>query len=257
MPKNTKIRRNPDLVTVYHRSYDPIPPHIGALGGRSPKVDLSTYLDLESDDEEYGPVGSADMEKLARKELSKGFYSGLNSDTWKSAVGNPRRDQEGVLLGATDDKRVHGPKTVFTGPLQTVKSPRFSERVFSHRYKVPKSAIAETVYADDDIGISPHSEVLGSVSPVPLRRDRVIKSGQVHQMANSMEGPRDQSNLVFAKKDMDKLGIQFAGTLVHINSLEDEDDFEKVAELRKGRRFAYFDPYNSSAHRTTTVRRVR
>lgn len=259
MPKITKFNRNPDYVTVYHRSYNAIPPHKSSSGRKHPTFSLQSLSALQRDDEQFGPVGTADMEELASKEVSEGFYSGLRSDDWRSAGGNPSRDREGVILSATTDKRVHGPKTVFTGPLQTVKSSKFEDRVFSHRYKVPKAAIADTVYADDDIGISPHSKLLDSVSPVPLRRDRVIQSGQVHQMANSMEGPSGQRNLVFAKKDMDHLGIQFAGTLVHVSSLEDTDSYKEALQMLGGRKVAFFDPYKSkgSGPKTTRFSRIQ
>ena len=216
MAKRTTVPKNENVVTVYHRSYAPEPPHINDPGSRlKGRASFDDFVKLAQADS-VSRTGSASISDLATAEMRNGYFSGLNSDKWRSDEGNPFRDSSGVLLGATMDKGIHGADIIFTGDSTTVK--KFQDRPFVHKYRIPKSSIGPEVFSDDDVGLSPHGK--RGASPVPLRRSEVMQSGVVRQMMNGMESSANP-NLVFAKKDMGKLGIQFTGT--RVDPAADED----------------------------------
>jgi len=236
MAKRTRVPKNNDVVTVYHRSYSPDPPHVGAGGRKSPTRDLHLMTEVAEEDRQHGLIGNADMSELAKTSLEEGIYSGLESDKWESTEGNRLRDNRGVLLGATRDKGIHGPETIFAGGHRTVSSPKFMDRPYTHRYQLPNNAISEEIWGDDDIGMSDVATPISPHNHIPLRRSMVIQSGKVHRMVNSMEGPKQSLNYVIPINQMEHLGIQFKGTRVDRAAL-DEDYYPR--------------PRQSTVHRPT------
>ena len=145
-------KRHKDFVTVYHRSYSEVPPHLQAMQ-HSMTMPLSEINDLKSEDAK-SKVGSANMSDLAFNGLAEDLYSGLLAETWRSDTGNPHRDDRGVLLSSDLDRALHARDTIFTGPLGTVSSNKFMDRPFIHKYSIPRSSISPEVWGDDDFGRS-------------------------------------------------------------------------------------------------------
>jgi len=104
MAKRTRVPKNNDVVTVYHRSYSPDSPHVGAGGRMSPTRDLHLMTEVAEEDRQHGLIGNADMSELAKTSLEEGIYSGLESDKWESTEGNRLRDNRGYYLGRPGTK---------------------------------------------------------------------------------------------------------------------------------------------------------
>jgi hypothetical protein len=232
MSKQVTVPRNKNVVSTYHYSYDPEPPHLNESTSRiRHNASSDARNDLMREDAEKGLIGSASISDLAQQELDKGnfSFSGLRSDDWKSDTGNKYRDQNGVILGANLDKGVHGKDVIFTA--RGERSSWFEDRMYKHRYRVPKSSIGPEVFGDDDIGMSSAIRGASPTAHVPLRRSEVLQAGVVRQMQNNFE-TNPLTNLVFAKDHMKKLGIQFAGTRVDRNYDPNSDYWRPDRRLR-------------------------
>jgi len=113
MAKRTRVPKNNDVVTVYHRSYSPDSPHVGAGGRMSPTRDLHLMTEVAEEDRQHGLIGNADMSELAKTSLEEGIYSGLESDKWESTEGNRLRDNRGGTTWGDPGQRYPWPR----GPL--------------------------------------------------------------------------------------------------------------------------------------------